>query len=402
MKNETLSYLLQKYLEGTLSEPESASLTAFINDDANKDRVTEELTRLSLQHPASGDFDEARFMPLLTAIFNADKPLIQQPAKLYPVPAQKSAIRKRVIYWAAASVLFVTGTFLYFQYEVQRKRANNKVASGPVNDIRPGGNKAILTLANGSKIILDSTLNGAIAAQGNIRISKLKEGELLYRPTAEATEAVVYNTLTTPRGGQYQVTLSDGTQIWLNAASSITYPTVFTGDQRNVTITGEVYFKVATDKSRPFRVKAGDRMTVDVLGTEFNINAYEDGHTITTTLLQGAVKVGNSQSQQVLSPGQQAQAANEEGGKIRVIDEADLEQAVAWKNGMFYFKRDDIEAVMKQIERWYDVQVLFNKKSRFHFTGKVPRQSNVSQVLKTIALTEAVQFTIDGKTIKVE
>jgi len=341
-------------------------------------------------------------MPLLTAIFNADKPRIKQPTKLYPVPARKTAIRKRVVYWAAASVLFVTGTFMYFQYRVQKKQVNNTVASRPGNDIRPGSNKAILTLANGSKIILDSAVNGAIAAQGNIRISKLKEGELLYRPTAEAKEAVVYNTLTTPRGGQYQLTLSDGTQIWLNAASSITYPTVFTGNLRNVTITGEVYFKVATDKSRPFQVKVGDRMTVDVLGTEFNINAYNDGHTINTTLLQGAVKIGHSQSLQVLSPGQQAQVANEEGGKIKVIDQADLEQAVAWKNGMFYFKGDDIEAVMKQIERWYDVQVLFDKKSRFHFTGKIPRQSNVSQILTTIALTEAVQFKIDGKTIKVE
>ena len=272
------------------------------------------------------------------------------------------------------------------------------------NDIAPGSNKAVLTLADGSTIVLDSASKGTISQQGNIKVKKLGNGLLVYtingKQVTENDEAFI-NTISTPRGGQYQVTLVDGTKVWLNAASSIRFPVVFTGTERKVEITGEAYFEVAKNENMPFKVKATSS-EIEVLATHFNVNAYNDEAFIKTTLLEGRVKVSvpalvGNQSSKFLQPGQQAEINKE--GKINVLDNADTEEAVAWKNGRFQFKSTDLKTILRQISRWYDVDVEYKGNVNLHFTGQLTRNGNVSKVFEELALTGEVHFKIDGKRI---
>jgi transmembrane sensor len=318
--------------------------------------------------------------------------------------------RRKWMIPAAAVMLFLLTIGFYFFFsskktipqEIVKKEATKVI---PVNDKTPGGNKAILTLADGSSIVLDSASNGTLGQQGNIKIIKLDNGLLAYsvngKQLTESDEAF-YNTISTPRGGQYQITLADGTMVWLNAASSIRFPVLFTGAQRKVEITGEVYFEVAKNKAKPFKVKATSS-EIEVLGTHFNVNAYDDEASIKTTLLEGAVKVSatsfvsNTQTTKFLLPGQQASNSND--GKISIINNADLEETMAWKNGRFQFKSTDLKSILRQIARWYDVDVEYKGSVNLHFTGQLTRNENVSKVFEKLALTNEVHFKIEGKRI---
>jgi transmembrane sensor len=253
------------------------------------------------------------------------------------------------------------------------------------NDIAPGGNKAILTLSNGQKIILDSAQQGNLVMQGNVQVSKADSGKLSYHSMGNSTRtAIVYNTLTTPRGGQYQLVLPDGTKVWLNAASSITYPTAFTGKERKVTLTGEAYLEVAQNARQPFIVGVGD-VSIRVLGTSFNVNAYPDETSINTTLLDGKVQVEQKEKTEktvVLLPGQQAQVTPS-GDHINLIPHADIEQAVAWKNGAFAFRDADLPTVMRQLARWYDIDV--------EYTGPVPTGAFDGEIGRSLSLDQVLQ-----------
>jgi ferric-dicitrate binding protein FerR (iron transport regulator) len=210
---------------------------------------------------------------------------------------------------------------------------------------------------------------------------------------------VLYNTVSTPRGGQYQLTLSDGSKVWLNASSSLRFPTAFPGTERRVEITGEAYFEVAGNESKPFVVDIAGKGEVEVLGTQFNINAYEDEPAIKTTLLEGKVKVSESNGSQssVLKPGQQAQLAN----GIRVMDNVDMEEIMAWKTGWFYFDRQELPAIMRQVSRWYDVDVRYEGRiSKKSFSGIVGRDNDIKDVLK-IMENAGIRFRIEGSSITV-
>lgn len=305
----------------------------------------------------------------------------------------------------AAAVLLLLSVGLYFllPYRFQEQPPVS-LAAQPVNDIAPGGNRAVLTLADGSTVVLDSASNGTISQQGNIRVEKLNNGLLAYtvngKKITENDEAF-YNTITTPRGGQYQITLADGTLVWLNAASSIRFPVVFTGTERKVSITGEAYFEVTKNAAMPFKVTAA-ASEIEVLGTHFNVNAYKDEAFIKTTLLEGSVKVSATilsanRSPVLLKPGQQS--AISKAGSISVQNDADIEEAIAWKNGRFQFRSADLNSILRQISRWYDVDVVYNGKVDLHFTGQLARNENVSNVFKKLALTGEVNFRIDGKKI---
>lgn len=270
----------------------------------------------------------------------------------------------------------------------------------PATDIEPGGNKAVLTLADGSTIVLDSAANGALASQGNISIKKLDNGKLAYEvngKTITENDEAFFNTITTPKGGQYKVILSDGTLVWLNAASSIRFPVVFTGNERNVSVTGETYFEVAKDAAKPFKV-AVKNQAIEVLGTHFNVNAYDDENAIRTTLLEGRVKVvalGNTQK--YLQPGQQSAVNNT--GSISIINNADTEEAVAWLKGRFQFNSTNLRTMLRQIARWYDAEVEYRGNMDVHFTGQLTRAENVSKVLEKLQLTGEVHFKIEGRKI---
>lgn len=307
---------------------------------------------------------------------------------------------------AAAAILVLAGLAVYFKFFSNQQPAApvtvKNIPAPVIQPLKPGGNKAILTLANNSQVILDSAANGVISTQGNILVEKLHNGQLVYsingRRLDEHDEAF-YNTITTPRGGQYQVTLADGTAVWLNAQSSIRFPVVFTGSERRVEITGEAYFEVAKNTAMPFIVKT-TASTVEVLGTHFNVNAYDDELSVKTTLVEGKVKVTSAASRQseFLLPGQQSDIT--QNGAIAVNLHADTEEALAWKNGRFQFKSADLKSILRQLQRWYDADVEYRGNvAGTRFTGQLPRTDDVTKLFEKIELTGEVRFKIEGKKI---
>jgi len=286
---------------------------------------------------------------------------------------------------AAVTIVVLCGGGYFF---LTRRQHGNSEGTIAKKDVRPGYNKAILTLSNGATITLDSAHTGMLTRQGNAAVINSNDGQLAYHVSpGEKPTALVYNTLTTPRGGQYQLTLPDGTKVWLNAASSLIYPTTFSPDERTVQMTGEAYFEVAHDKKRPFKVKVEGQVIEDI-GTQFNVNAYTDESVQTTTLLEGAVRIGKH----VLKPGEKASVAPS--GAIQV-SKGDPEQAIAWKNGLFDFTDNDLPTVMRQLARWYNVDIKYegNIPER-QFTGMIGRSLTLAQVLKGLA-REGVQYRIE-------
>ena len=304
----------------------------------------------------------------------------------------------------AASIIILFGTGAYFFFGNRQPTPRATVSnSATKHDVPPGTNKATLTLANGSTIVLDSAANGKLAQQGSTTVLKTNNGQLAYNTTREKPTEVLYNTLVTPRGGQYQLVLPDGSKVWLNAASAIHYPTAFHGAERRVDITGEAYFEIAKDVQRPFIVMigspAGEKGEVKVLGTAFNINAYEDEPQTRTTLVAGSVQVKKDAASSILKPGEQAQQTSS--GQINVISNADMEETLAWKNGKLSFKHAGIESIMRQAARWYDVDIVIKDKIEDTYTLSAPRNVPLSKLLAVLELNGGVHFTVEGKKITV-
>ncbi|MDE3182757.1 MAG: FecR family protein [Bacteroidota bacterium] len=325
---------------------------------------------------------------------------------------QMHAPKKYRFKWWAAAILIISAGSIYFfsKHTPSKALANNIVKAKPLeNDIAPGHSGAILTLSNGKKIVLDTLKNGLLANQGNVNI--LKDGDQIsYKDQENSSGKILYNTMTTPKGRQYQLELSDGTKVWLNAASSITYPTAFTGKERKVQITGEVYFEVKTIllslgkspiKKMPFTVVINSsskaKREIQVLGTHFNINAYDNERAAKITLLEGSVKVLNNSASVTIRPGEQAVMENQ-GNQMSVVN-ADINEAVAWKNGFFSFKNASIETIMRQVERWYNVDVVYSgQKPTDHYGGEVSEDVNASEMLKVLE-EGGIHFKIEGKKI---
>ncbi|WCT10702.1 FecR family protein [Mucilaginibacter jinjuensis] len=318
-------------------------------------------------------------------------------------PSAPAKIKKLPFRWLAAAVLLLVGSIgIYYHYKTSS--TEQVVKNNLKNDIAPGGNKAILKLADGSNLVLDDAKNGQVAKQGEVLVEKKHSGLLSYltNNTTPGIAAVTYNTITTPRGGQYNVILADGTQVWLNAASSLKFPTSFTGKERNVELTGEAYFEVAKNKTMPFHVTTVGQ-TIEVLGTHFNVNAYADEAAIKTTLLEGSVKVSGGNAQAIIKPGEQASLnVSVVNPAITVTDGIDTDEVMAWKNGSFYFNNADIQTVMRQISRWYNVDIEYaGKIPEDHFTGKFSRNMTASNALKVLEFT-GVNFKIEGRKIIVK
>jgi len=351
--------------------------------------------------PAAGDSDpvlrqrlENRFANIVQAI-SPQRP----PSRIAPMRWTRVA--------AAAIILVLLGGGAYYWLGKPIKPGPLAGAQPSQNDIAPGSDKATLTLADGRTIALDSAASGALASQGGATIRK-QGARLIYnsRRSAPATARTLYNILSTPRGGRYQLTLPDGTQVWLNAASSIRYPTAFTGAQRKVFVTGEAYFDVHTNAAMPFIVQVNDRAEVEVLGTRFNINAYTDEPVINTTLLEGKIALrhfaasrttANRQLTTILSPGQQAQLAPQN-EPVRIVAHADIEQVMAWKNGLFKFDNVDLKKLMRQLARWYDVEVSYEPGAPVseQFVGEMQQSLSLAQVLKGLS-GMGVHFRIEGR-----
>jgi len=379
MNKEEAKELIKKYDSGLADADEKALLDNWYLQESRKTTFTEE---------------ESQFLFLKSEIWDAT--LQQSGLK----PKLKSGSTRLWSGIAAAVALVGISAALFF-YNGSKPL---QIAPEPyANDVAPGGDKATLTLADGRKISLTAAQNGNLAQQAGAIITKLADGQIIYSMVASdgSTEAseVTQNTITTPNGGKYQVILPDGTKVMLNAASSLTFPTAFRGDHRQVKLDGEAYFEVAENKKQPFSVSSGTH-TVEVLGTHFNINAYSNEKTIKTTLLEGSVKVSVGQRSALIVPGQQTLVERDNPLEI-TKREADLSKEMAWKNGVFSFENDDLKSVMRQISRWYDVNVVYS--GNFpdeEFFGEISRNSNLSEVAKILELNN-IHLDIADKTIKV-
>ncbi|WP_205945875.1 FecR family protein [Pedobacter hiemivivus] len=298
---------------------------------------------------------------------------------------------------AAAVVLFTLATAFYF-FIYPSASDKNQSALANSSKIVPGSDKATLTLADGSTVVLDANTPLEGINQFGIKIQKSAEGKLVYQGGKTAEVANAYNTISTPKGGQYEVTLPDGTKVWLNAASKLRFPVAFSANERNVELSGEAYFEVAKDRQRPFKVKSAQQ-EITVLGTHFNVNAYSDDAFAKTTLLEGSVRVNKGSSQALLTPGQQA-VSNTGSTVINVRKGVDVNESVAWKNGLFMFEQEDIFSIMNKIARWYDIEVEYRGDLKGKkYSGNISKFEDVTEVLKTMQFTGTIQFRVEGRRI---
>ena len=407
-----ISELLQKVLRQEATADELAELMAWLGTDAFGERTKwlSDYLGVSMELvPPGADYNYPYWNALADKVLQADRPVINPPPyetrhRPPAIPLQPQKWRRYAAVAAILVLVLASTWFFIFNHRQAKEMAHTETPSIPYkNDKAPGGNKAILTLADHSTINLDDAANGKLAQQGKAAIIKSNGGQLVYNITNEKTTEVLYNSLTTPRGGQYQLVLPDGSKVWLNAASSIRYPTAFSGSTRQVDITGEAYFEISKDPNRSFIVRvgspAGAKGEIKVLGTHFNVNAYDDEPAMRTTLLEGAVKLTKDAVSTILQPGQQAQL--QQAGDIKLVSNPDMEQTMAWKNGLFAFNGADIHTIMRQISRWYDVDVVFEGDIRGNFHVEMSRNTNVSNVFRMLETTGAVHFKMEGKKIMV-
>ncbi|RBQ03440.1 FecR family protein [Pedobacter miscanthi] len=329
------------------------------------------------------------------ANFMAIKSKIDLPQRKKIVPLYK--------YISAAAVLLLMSGIAFVFLNKSKPVIKSEIAVNKKLDVLPGTDKAILTLADGSKVVLDEHTSTDISDKDGLKISRTEDGQLVYtildQGDLKTKSTVSYNTIQTPKGGQYQVILPDGTKVWLNAASSLKYPEVFTGNERRVELTGEAYFEVAKNKAKPFHVK-NHNQDVEVLGTHFNINSYMDDNTIKTTLLEGSVRVSNGKSVRILKPGEQSVADGN--GIIRLAAEVDTDDETAWKNGLFQFNNANLKSILSQLERWYDINIDYSSVPDKKYNGMVPRKAKLSEVLKMLEKTGNIRFEIvEGRNLKV-
>jgi len=311
-------------------------------------------------------------------------------------PARRS---RAWMYAAACLLLLFTGGFFWFSRSSSPAVAAHSTNSS--NDVAPGGDKAVLTLGNDSTIVLENVANGHLALQGISRVSKDKNllaytaaGTPALSSPSTSTAALVYNTLTTPRAGQFQVLLPDGSKVWLNNASSLRYPTAFTGQTREVSLSGEAYFEIAKDAAKPFIVRVNE-LAIDVLGTSFNVLAYADEPAIKTTLLTGKVSLASGGKQSMLVPGEQAVISKS--GDWKRTKGVDVDEATSWQRGYFHFSHEDIGAVLRQLGRWYDVEVKFTiPVPDYTFDGEIDRTLSLSSILRHLEKSD-LHFQIDGR-----
>lgn len=379
MTREEYILLYEKCLQGKCTDEEKKKLDEY-QDGFSLDNIYWDEDRLGDEQQITGSI----YRRLQKSIRD------QQPKKMqwYKLPL------------AAAIALMTVGAgiYLYFNTSPDSTKQHTQIA----NKIVAGSNKAILTLSDGKQIVLTDVNNGELAEQGNTRISKTAGGKIIYQPSSAPgsgaeDRAVVYNTVSTPRGGQFQVVLPDGSHVWLNSISSITYPSSFSGKERVVQLKGEAYFEIAKNPEKPFKVDVIGKQQIEVLGTHFNVEAYLEDHEIKTTLLEGSVKLMAQNKQVKLKPGQ---IAVNDLNRNLIIKQADIEEVMAWKNGLFVLNDVNLRDVMKKASRWYDVDVEYQGNiSNKKLWGTMSRYKDITELLDNIAITSSLRYKIDGRRV---
>ena len=379
--NNRLSELAEKWKNGSITAAEQAEFNQWY--DSFDDTLLEEVSAESVQQLKSR---------LYSNVLSRENIEVQQPAKTVNLWYRIAA---------AAVVLFVLSTGIYFYAQYAEKEKKGAVNYVEREDVKPGGNKALLTLADGTTITLTDADNGQLAEQDGVSITKTKDGQLVYQFKGTANgknNGSGFNTVSTPKGGQYQVNLPDGTKVWLNAATSLKFPASFSSlNEREVELNGEAYFEVYKDKTKPFKVGSA-KQEVEVLGTHFNINTYRNESSTKTTLLEGSVALhATGVSDIKLKPGEQAVLK----GDVIDVNTVNANEAIAWKNGNFQFNDESLLSILKQLERWYDVEVDYSTVPETHYNGFISRNVNLSKVLRNLEVTGNLKFKIENKVIKI-
>lgn len=429
MDTHHIKLLLQRYRANELSDTEMAEWETIMQSEEDR-LVLQQLMEADMSvAEAAGVFDMEPWKPVLARILAADRPVamkgkqspvVEQVTPNDPVIADVASAEKpariyrlRTWAWAAAAVLILVAGATWYLVTLQVTTNPPVIVQQTV--IGPASEGAVLTLGNGSKIVLDSLGNGIVAMENGAPVM-LKDGQLQYGQNGSDKNEVVYNTMTTPRGRQFMVTLPDGTEVWLNAESSIRFPLAFSATERRVEVTGEAFFHVKSMNlpayngrpamKLPFVVSVNKQLDIEVLGTRFNVNAYTNEKAMQTTLEEGIVRVRTKDSSDepaqaaILRPGQQASVSNT-GSKKLVVQEADMAKALSWKNGLFNFEDVSLADAMRQLERWYDIDVSYEKNiPAIWFSGKMSRDTNLPGLLKILEKT-GVQFRIEGRKLVV-
>lgn len=370
---ERYQELAEKWLKGTITEKEQIEFNRWYNTDQDKE--------INIDYVSS------------------DQELSQRIRKKIDSEI-KAPVKRGMVSWvsaAAAILLAVISITIYMNSNSSNKGAKLELSQ---NEIGPGVEKAILQLADGSTVLLDNSVSEILPQQGTSNLLRLQDGVVYSEIEGEQEKAsVLFNTLFTPAGSQYQVTLADGTKVWLNSGSSLRFPTSFHGKERIVELIGEAYFDVAKNAAMPFKVKASGA-EVQVLGTSFNVMAYKDESYINTTLIEGSVKLASSKDYAILEPGQKGVIYNDE-EQIHVST-TDISDATSWKNGLFSFSGESVESVMRKISRWYDVEIIYKGEvTDKDFSGTISRHKNLSEVLKMLELTGLVTFQVKERSVVV-
>ncbi len=387
----TKGELLKRYLDNTITTNEADELFTWLRNNSMEDNSEVEQIMAAYYQ---GSFAGSATTPLQSSRNQLEKLLEKINAEQ---EKQEAPVKRMNSKWwlAAASIIILLGVGSYFIFFNNAQPDNNMAKTLPTipTDVAaPKANKAIITLSNGQQVPIDSLSSGQLAMQGNMLITKNSNGEIIYSGGSDNNGAMAYNTLYNPRGSKVQtITLADGTQVWLNTESSLRYPVAFSGKERKVEITGEAYFEVAHNAQMPFYVTSND-VSVKVLGTHFNVNAYEDENLLKVTLLEGLVNVSKGSSALKLTPGQQAEI----GTTINLNKDCNTEDVMAWKNGFFAFRHADLNAILKQVSRWYAIDVDYKgSNNNQEFSGKIDRNLGLSEVLRILERT-GVHFKIEG------
>ncbi|MEP7374600.1 MAG: FecR domain-containing protein [Chitinophagaceae bacterium] len=419
MPHSRLIILFDRYLSKACTEAEREELAQLILSSDQDETVKELLEKAWVTTSAEVDMPEESIEFIFNSILEnvKDRYLTIVPRNERARRDDKGAVRMWKHWTVAASIGLALGIGSYFLFINKGTQQPEIVKANGTQDVKaPETNRAMITLADGRKVYLDSAANGSLAKQGDVELTKQADGKIVYEILRSAQDhKAQYNTLINPRGSKViDMTLADGSRVWLNAGSSVTYPVAFVGSERKVEITGEAYFEVAhlipnpspqVEKGAtavPFIVKKGD-VEVTVLGTHFNVNAYDDEEAIKVTLLEGSVMVKSEKSNVKLSPSQQATVFNSPSGDggIRVNNSPNLDEVMAWKNGMFSFSKADIKTIMREVARWYNIDIVYETDVRETFYVKVRRDANVSDVFKILKTTGAIDFRIEGNKVTV-
>ncbi len=403
-------YLIQQFSKRLASQVELEELTGILQVGRHDEQIKSFLEEMAMETTVPIEYSSDRLDEILAGMQDKLNIGVTEVKDQSPVISFNTKRRKSSYLWirvaVAASIILMAGISTYLFYE--NKKDNNVVQTvSNAGDIKaPEANRAMVTLADGRTVYLDDALNGQLAIQGSVQLVKLSDGQIVYQPSSGSiSDQIQYNTLSNPRGSKViDIQLADGSRVWLNAGSTITYPTSFAGiNERIVEMTGEGYFEVAKNEGKSFKVRMPQIGEVEVLGTQFNINSYSNEPYVSTTLMEGSIKISSHKKDRsvVLIPGQQVQINTN--GQISFNSNPDLQSVMAWKENKFMFQNADLYTIMRQLERWYDIDVSYKgEKYSDQFVGVISRNVNISEILKILEKTGNVKFELNGRQVIVQ